>query len=183
MLIPLRLYLFAAIVFTYNDVTYLNIENLHHLLDAVDISFLNGVKAKLHTWLTSDEYYGLSNIKVDELFTDEAFNKNVLQPLLWNASNTLVANEDVAGSPLNVAIVVEDDGSIMLAIRPTNAKRGVLGYQYMAWLDSNNLLFAIISLYSVSNYLFLMGGVVVFLNFIIGLIRIKERDMKSSENA
>ena len=53
----------------------------------------------------------------------------------------------------------------------------------MAWLDSNNLLFAIISLYSVSNYLFLMGGVVVFLNFIIGLIRIKERDMKSSENA
>ena len=71
----------------------------------------------------------------------------------------------------------------MLAIRPTNAKRGVLGYQYMAWLDSNNLLFAIISLYSVSNYLFLMGGVVVFLNFIIGLIRIKERDMKSSENA
>lgn len=172
-----------AIVFTYNDVTYLNIENLHHLLDAVDISFLNGVKAKLHTWLTSDEYYGLSNIKVDELFTDEAFNKNVLQPLLWNASNTLVANENVAGSPLNVAIVVEDDGSIMLAIRPTNAKRGVLGYQYMAWLDSNNLLFAIISLYSVSNYLFLMGGVVVFLNFIIGLIRIKERDMKSSENA
>ena len=51
-----------AIVFTYNDVTYLNIENLHHLLDAVDISYmtaqekdrLNAYHAKVFEAISSD---------------------------------------------------------------------------------------------------------------------------------
>lgn len=174
-----------AVIFTYQGETWLNIENLHNLLKGIDLggleSIVGGVIDNLGTWLTSDEYYGLSNINVDKLFEDEALNQNVLQPLMWNLSNTLVADENVAGSPLNVSIVVEDNGSVMLAVRPTNAKRGVLGYQWMAWLDSNNLLFAIISLYSVSSTLLMMGGVIVLCNYLIGLIRIKERDLKAKQ--
>lgn len=84
-------------------------------------------------------------------------------------SNVTDAIEDpnVVGSP--IFIVYSDGGVISLV--PSNESRGVLDYQRMAWLDSNGLIFAIVSLFSVRKLFLIFAGVLVITTYLIGLLR------------
>lgn len=84
------------------------------------------------------------------------------------------------GAGLYLNLCVNDDGQIEIAISPTNVEVGMHGYQYMTWMESNSLLFAVIGVMSLREWLYIFGAVSVLLAFAAGMCReIKERIKKA----
>ena len=82
--------------------------------------------------------------------------------------------------PITCFPCVNDDGQIEIAISPTNVEVGMHGYQYMTWMESNSLLFAVIGVMSLREWLYIFGAVSVLLAFAAGMCReIKERIKKA----
>ena len=68
-------------------------------------------------------------------------------------------------------------------LSPTNVEVGMFGYQYMTWMESNNLLFAVMSVMSLREWLYIFGAVSVLLAFAAGMCReIKKRIRDDYEN-
>ena len=80
----------------------------------------------------------------------------------------IVAEEELLGSGLNVLI---DLDTFVITLRPTNAERGVLGYQEMAWLDSNGLIYALVTLFSLRRVFLIAAAYLVVINLLIGCAR------------
>ncbi len=78
-----------------------------------------------------------------------------------------IEDPDVVGSP--IYITLEDGG--VISLKPSNESRGVLDYQSMGWLDSNGLIFAIVSLFSVRKLFLIFAGVLVLTTYLIGMLR------------
>lgn len=81
-----------------------------------------------------------------------------------------------AGKDINVAddphIIADLEANQMkIILRPANAQRGVLGYQEMAWLNSNGLLYAIVTLFSTRKIFLIFAAWGVLLNILIGAAR------------
>ena len=126
---------------------------------------------------------GLTSL-LEMILTDEdtaAGIEEMLAPIL-GAVNDAITDEALAGSVItvDVNIVTDSDveideslkkGTINIAIVPANESRGVWDYMNMAWLDSNNLLFTVISLFPARRIMLVFGGLVVILSLIIGAIR------------
>lgn len=74
--------------------------------------------------------------------------------------------ESLLGSP----IYVKYDGAT-ITLTPSNESRGVLDYQSMAWLNSNGLVYAIVSLLATRNLFLIFAGWIVLSNFLIGVLR------------
>ncbi len=87
--------------------------------------------------------------------------------------NDSIADPALAGSELYVGIDMRD-GGFKLALTPAANLRGMHGYQYSAWLNSNNLLFAVISLFPARQYLYIWGAVVIFASVAVAALRVKE---------
>ncbi|MBR6751603.1 MAG: hypothetical protein IKM01_05085, partial [Clostridia bacterium] len=99
-------------------------------------------------------------------------------PSICNSIVNLVSHEDVAGAPIYIGIDISDGDTATLALRPSNEQRGMLGYQNSAWLNSNNLIFALISIFPVRQVLYIWSAVVIALSLAIGAIRLKEAKKK-----
>ena len=82
--------------------------------------------------------------------------------------------EEVLGAPIYISY----DGET-ITLTPSNEARGVLGYQNMAWLNSNGLIYAIVTLLSVRNVFFIFGAWIILTNFIIGMLRGMGKEKKS----
>lgn len=78
-----------------------------------------------------------------------------------------IEDPDVVGSPI---FITWGEGGVISLI-PSNESRGVLDYQRMAWLDSNGLIFAIVSLFSVRKLFLIFAGVLVVTTYLIGMLR------------
>jgi len=74
--------------------------------------------------------------------------------------------EDILGSPITVSY-----NGQAITLTPSNESRGVLDYMRMAWLNSNGLLYAVVTLVSVRNLFFIFAGWMILTNFLIGLLR------------
>ncbi len=74
--------------------------------------------------------------------------------------------ESLLGSPIYVSYNGEQ-----IVLTPSNASRGVLDYQSMAWLNSNGLVYAIVALLATRNLFLIFAGWLVFTNFLIGVLR------------
>lgn len=101
----------------------------------------------------------------------------------------LIAKEDLIGSELSVIAEIPteiggkkmetykyvqatgDKNSVKIILRPANADRGVLGYQEMAWLNSNGLLYAIVTLFSTRKIFLIFAAWGVLMNILIGVTR------------
>ncbi len=70
-----------------------------------------------------------------------------------------VLYEATAGRPLALGLCINDSGLLEINIYPTNVEKGLLGYQDMTWLESNNLLVAVISVMSLRNWLYIIGAI------------------------
>ncbi len=93
---------------------------------------------------------------------------------------TEVIMEATGGAGLYLNLCVNDDGALEIAISPTNVEVGMHGYQYMTWMESNSLLFAVIGVMSLREWLYIFGAVSVLLAFAAGMCReIKERIKKA----
>lgn len=87
----------------------------------------------------------------------------------------VVGDEAVAGAPLYVS-VLSGNGYLEIVVRPSNVQRGVLGYQDMAWLNSNHLLVAIISAVSTRTLFYTFAAVIAVTTYLAGMCRIVVAD-------
>lgn len=108
---------------------------------------------------------------------------SIIDKLLQGVTDVIMAATGGSGLYLNLAI--NDQGALEIAIAPTNVEVGMLGYQYMTWMESNNLLFAVMGVMSLREWLYIFGAVSVLLAFAAGMCReIKARvrkDMADNE--
>lgn len=108
---------------------------------------------------------------------------SIIDKLLQGVTDVIMAATGGSGLYLNLAI--NDQGALEIAIAPTNVEVGMHGYQYMTWMESNNLLFAVMGVMSLREWLYIFGAVSVLLAFAAGMCReIKARvrkDMTDNE--
>ena len=108
---------------------------------------------------------------------------SIIDKLLQGVTDVIMAATGGSGLYLNLAI--NDQGALEITIAPTNVEVGMHGYQYMTWMESNNLLFAVMGVMSLREWLYIFGAVSVLLAFAAGMCReIKARvrkDMADNE--
>lgn len=99
-------------------------------------------------------------------------------PDILTALNDAIADPALAGSPIYIGLDMRNDG-LAVNITPTSDSRGVWDYMHMAWLNSNNLLFMVVSLFPDRNIFLYFGGIVAVLSLAIGVLR--EKRFKKDE--
>ena len=149
-------------------------------LDDSIIDLINRVAAGILEPQTLGELLnsgGLSML-LNALFGNEL--NSIADKLLQGITDVIMAATGGAALYLNLA--VNDEGALEIAISPTNVEVGMHGYQYMTWMESNNLLIAVMSVMSLREWLYIFGAVSVLLAFAAGMCReIKARIKKDVE--
>ncbi|MCR4662082.1 MAG: hypothetical protein K5765_08830 [Clostridia bacterium] len=95
--------------------------------------------------------------------------------LIFERLSNILESEDL----LNYRIVVKlstggevyPDMKTVLTLGTMDEVRGVMGYQNMAWLDSNGLLYAVASVFSLRYIFLIFAAYGVLINILIGLCR------------
>lgn len=96
---------------------------------------------------------------------------NEVQAIIKEVSDDLAAalkEEEVLGSPIYLGV---NGGKGVIILTPSNQERGVLDYQSMAWLDSNGLLFLVVSIMSIRKFFLIWAGIMAVSVYAIGLLR------------
>lgn len=109
-----------------------------------------------------------------------------IEDLLNNGLTNKVIVEATGGQKLYLHLYVTDGGSIAITLLPQGIQLGYLGYQYMTWLESGNLLVTICGLMSLRNLLYIFGAVSMVMIFAIGVINShieKKREQLAKEDA
>ena len=94
---------------------------------------------------------------------------------LCAAVNRMVADENVANSPLYLSVLYSSD-SLEIVVTPANLSRGVEGYQRTAWLDSNGLLLMLLSIISTRDLMSIFAAVIAVTTYLAGICRIVVAD-------
>ncbi len=80
--------------------------------------------------------------------------------------------QDVTGGAnLNLSICIDDSGALSISITPMNAQYGMLGYMQASWVQSDNLLMAVINVLGLRNWLCIFGAVGIVLVIAAGILR------------
>ena len=103
----------------------------------------------------------------------------MLVPLLYTL-NEAIADDALAGTPIYIGIDATE-GTFAIKINSTVEARGMWDYKKSAWLNSNHLLFAVISLFPARQWLYIWGAIVIFSSLAIGALRLKEFGGKDEE--
>ena len=93
-----------------------------------------------------------------------------IEELLNDGLTNRVIVEATGGQKLYLHLYITDTGAIGITLVPQAIQYGYLGYQYMSWLESGNLLVTICGLMSLRNLLYIFGAVSLVLIFAIGVI-------------
>lgn len=96
--------------------------------------------------------------------------------------NEALADPAMAGAQISVGIDLRNDG-FQIMLTPSAEARGMHGYQNAAWLDSNNLLFAVISIFPARQWLYIWGAVIIFSAVAVGALRVSQYGGKKEELA
>lgn len=92
--------------------------------------------------------------------------------MLFTAVANSAAQEDLLGSSVKISYNYDgEQKTLELVLTPMNETRGVLGYQEMAWLDSNGLIYALVTLFSLRKIFLVFAAWGVVINLLIGLTR------------
>ena len=109
-----------------------------------------------------------------------------IEDLLNDGLTNKVIVEATGGQKLYLHLYMTDGGSIAITLIPQGIQLGYLGYQYMSWLESGNLLVTICGLMSLRNLLYIFGAVSMVMIFAIGVINShieKKREQLAKEDA
>ena len=87
--------------------------------------------------------------------------------------NEALADPALAGAEIYIGLDTRD-GGFQIMLTPAAEGRGMHGYQNSAWLDSNNLLFAVISIFPARQWLYIWGAIVIFSSVAVAALRLKE---------
>lgn len=83
----------------------------------------------------------------------------------------VVLKEATGGAALNIGLCFDDDGKLAINLFSMNAPYGMLGYMQATWVDSNNLLMAVINVVGLRNWLCIFGAVGAVLVVAAGVCR------------
>ncbi|HQC54416.1 MAG TPA: hypothetical protein PKX91_01665 [Clostridia bacterium] len=133
------------------------------------------------TWTVLDMDGNPMEIKIGELLEGTGLSSFIIGIIkgdtgtsIINTLRNIVADENVLGAPIYISIHVDEvePSNTALVLGPSNTSRGMLGYKNSAWLNSNHLLFAVISIFPARIWLLIWGAMVVATSVTIGVINI-----------
>ncbi len=75
------------------------------------------------------------------------------------------------GANLRISLYIDDANQLQIKIVPMNVVYGMLGYQYASWVQSNNLLTAVINVMNARDWLLIFGGVGAVILIAVGVLR------------
>ncbi len=88
------------------------------------------------------------------------------------------------GSALQIGLCLNDDDALEINLFSMNAPYGMLGYMQATWVDSDNLLMAVINVVSLRNWFCTLGAVGVVLIIAAGVCRdMGEKTRKRTEDS
>ncbi len=82
-----------------------------------------------------------------------------------------VVVEATGGAKLKIGIFFDDNGDLAINLYPMNPQYGMLGFAQASWVESGNLLFAVINVIGLRNWFVIFGAVGVTLIIAAGVLR------------
>lgn len=159
--------------------------------------FENGVTKRPLNWLVLDmlgDPMALTTLDVASLLGSfSGIVDNVLQtlPTLVESLGGLVVDDlgeviEAAsyGGNLTIGMCVNDDGLLELNIYPMSATYGMLGFMQASWVQSDNLLMAVVNVVALRNWMVIFGAIGSVLVIGAGVLReIAEKTRKRTQDS
>lgn len=95
-----------------------------------------------------------------------------------------VVKAAAGGAQLSIGLCIDDNGLIAINLFPMNAPYGMLGYMQATWVDSDNLLMAVINVAGLRNWMAIFGAIGSVLIIAAGVCRdMGEKTRKRTEDS
>lgn len=158
----------------------------------------NGVTKRPLSWLVLDmlgDPMALTTLDVANLLGSQIYGivQNVLNtfPTLIDSVGGLMQKDLIEvvkaaanGAQLSIGLCIDDNGLIAINLFPMNAPYGMLGYMQATWVDSDNLLMAVINVISLRNWMAIFGAIGAVLIIAAGVCRdMGEKTRKRTEDS
>lgn len=158
----------------------------------------NGVTKRPLSWLVLDmlgDPMALTTLDVANLLGSQIYGivQNVLNkfPTLIDSVGGLMQKDLIEvvkaaanGAQLSIGLCIDDNGLIAINLFPMNAPYGMLGYMQATWVDSDNLLMAVINVVSLRNWMAIFGAIGAVLIIAAGVCRdMGEKTRKRTEDS
>lgn len=158
----------------------------------------NGVTKRPLSWLVLDmlgDPMALTTLDVANMLGSQIYGivQKVLDqfPSLIDALGGLMQEDLIevvkaaaGGAQLSIGLCIDDDGLIAINLFPMNAPYGMLGYMQATWVDSDNLLMAVINVASLRNWMAIFGAIGSVLIIAAGVCRdMGEKTRKRTEDS
>lgn len=153
----------------------------------------NGVTKRPLSWLVLDmlgDPMALTTLDIAKIY---GIVKNVLNafPTLIDGLGGLMQEDLIevvkaaaGGAQLSIGLCIDDNGLIAINLFPMNAPYGMLGYMQATWVDSDNLLMAVINVVSLRNWMAIFGAIGAVLIIAAGVCRdMGEKTRKRTEDS
>lgn len=158
----------------------------------------NGVTKRPLSWLVLDmlgDPMALTTRDIANLLGSQIYGivQNVLNafPTLIDGLGGLMQEDLIevvkaaaGGAQLSIGLCIDDNGLIAINLFPMNAPYGMLGYMQATWVDSDNLLMAVINVVSLRNWMAIFGAIGAVLIIAAGVCRdMGEKTRKRTEDS
>lgn len=158
----------------------------------------NGVTKRPLSWLVLDmlgDPMALTTLDIANLLGNQIYGivQNVLNafPTLIDGLGGLMQEDLIevvkaaaGGAQLSIGLCIDDNGLIAINLFPMNAPYGMLGYMQATWVDSDNLLMAVINVVSLRNWMAIFGAIGAVLIIAAGVCRdMGEKTRKRTEDS
>lgn len=158
----------------------------------------NGVTKRPLSWLVLDmlgDPMALTTLDIANLLGNQIYGivQNVLNafPTLIDGLGGLMQEDLIevvkaaaGGAQLSIGLCIDDNGLIAINLFPMNAPYGMLGYMQATWVDSDNLLMAVINVVSLRNWMAIFGAIGTVLIIAAGVCRdMGEKTRKRTEDS
>lgn len=158
----------------------------------------NGVTKRPLSWLVLDmlgDPMALPTLDSDNLLVNQIYGivQNVLNafPTIIDGLGGLMQEDLIevvkaaaGGAQLSIGLCIDDNGLIAINLFPMNAPYGMLGYMQATWVDSDNLLMAVINVVSLRNWMAIFGAIGAVLIIAAGVCRdMGEKTRKRTEDS
>ena len=157
-----------------------------------------GVPKRPLSWLVLDmlgDPMALTTLDIANLLGNQIYGivQNVLNafPTLIDGLGGLMQEDLIevvkaaaGGAQLSIGLCIDDNGLIAINLFPMNAPYGMLGYMQATWVDSDNLLMAVINVVSLRNWMAIFGAIGAVLIIAAGVCRdMGEKTRKRTEDS
>ncbi|MDR2047472.1 MAG: hypothetical protein LBP79_06240 [Clostridiales bacterium] len=101
------------------------------------------------------------------------FGESGMAEELLTSVNGAIASDELLGAPIYVSVNYADK-TLTVSIESSGGARGVWDYKKMAWLNSNHILIALLSVFPIRNAFYMFGGLLALTGFAVGCVRQKQ---------